>query len=153
MTNREPDAWPTGIGAITLFVEYVPAAKEFYRTVFRLPVHYEDADSAVFKFGDRLVNRLKATEAAELIEPEPVAPPNAGSRFQLTINVADVDATCAELERRGRPAPQRPDRPTVGRPNRRLPRSGRARLGGSLVLGRPIARRSGDRLLLFRPSV
>jgi catechol 2,3-dioxygenase-like lactoylglutathione lyase family enzyme len=101
MTNREPDAWPTRIGAITLFVEDVPAAKEFCRTVFGLPVHYEDADAAVFKFGDTLVNLLKATEAAELIEPEPVAPPNAGSRFQLTINVADVDATCAELERRG----------------------------------------------------
>ena len=81
MTNREPDAWPTRIGAITLFVEDVPAAKEFCRTVFGLPVHYEDADSAVFKFGDTLVNLLKATEAAELIEPEPVAPPNAGSRF------------------------------------------------------------------------
>lgn len=101
MTNREPDAWPTRIGAITLFVEDVPAAKEFYRTAFGLPVHYEDADSAVFRFGDTLVNLLKATEVAELIEPEPVAPPNAGSRFQLTINVADVDATCAELERRG----------------------------------------------------
>ena len=46
MTNREPDAWPTMIGAITLFVEDVPAAKEFCRTVFGLPVHYEDADSA-----------------------------------------------------------------------------------------------------------
>ena len=101
MTNREPDAWPTGIGAITLFVEDVQAAKEFYRTVFGLPVHYEDANSVVFKFGGTLVNLLKATEAAELIEPEPVAAPNAGSRFQLTINVADVDATCAELERRG----------------------------------------------------
>jgi catechol 2,3-dioxygenase-like lactoylglutathione lyase family enzyme len=101
MTNREPDAWPTGIGAITLFVEDLPAAKKFYRTVFGLPVHYKDADSAVFKFGDTLVNLLKATEAAELIEPEPVAPPNAGSRFQLTINVADVDVTCAALERAG----------------------------------------------------
>jgi catechol 2,3-dioxygenase-like lactoylglutathione lyase family enzyme len=112
MTNREPDAWPTGIGAITLFVEDVPAAKEFYRTVFGLPVHYADADSAVFKFGDTLVNLLKATEAAELIEPEPVALPNAGSRFQLTINVADVDATCAELERRGVPLLNGPiDRP------------------------------------------
>lgn len=36
MTNREPDAWPTRIGAITLFVEDVPAAKEFCRTVFGL---------------------------------------------------------------------------------------------------------------------
>ena len=47
----------------------------------------------MFKFGDTLVNLLKAAEAAELLEPEPVAPPNGRSRFQLTINVAYVDAT------------------------------------------------------------
>ena len=101
MTEAESGAWPTGISAITLFVEDVAAAKEFYSAAFRLPVHFEDADSAVFKFGETLVNLLRATEATELIEPQPVAPPNAGSRFQLTVAVDDVDATCAELRRRG----------------------------------------------------
>jgi catechol 2,3-dioxygenase-like lactoylglutathione lyase family enzyme len=94
-------AWPTGISAITLFVEDVAAAKDFYSAAFGLPVHFEDADSAVFKFGETLVNLLRAGEATELIEPQPVAPPGGGSRFQLTISVADVDATCAELRRRG----------------------------------------------------
>jgi catechol 2,3-dioxygenase-like lactoylglutathione lyase family enzyme len=92
---------PSGIGAITLFVEDVPAAREFYGTVFGLPVHYQDDVSVVFKFGDTLVNLLQSTEANELIAPAAVGGPGSGSRFQLTINVDDVDAVCAELERRG----------------------------------------------------
>ena len=92
---------PSGIGAITLFVENVPAARKFYGTVFALPVHYQDDESVVFKFGDTLVNLLQSTEANELIAPAPVAGSGSGSRFQLTINVDDVDAACAELERRG----------------------------------------------------
>lgn len=101
MTNREPDAWPTRIGAITLFVEDVPAAKEFCRTVFGLPVHYEDADSAVFKFGDTLVNLLEASEAPALVAPATVATPDAGVRFQFTLGVDDVDAMVDELKSRG----------------------------------------------------
>ena len=92
---------PSGIGAITLFVEDVPAARVFYGTVFALPVHYQDDVSVVFKFGDTLVNLLQSTEANELIAPAAVGGPGSGSRFQLTINVDDVDAVCAELERRG----------------------------------------------------
>ena len=92
---------PSGIGAITLFVEDVPAARVFYGTVFALPVHYQDDVSVVFKFGDTLVNLLQSTEANELIAPAPVAGSGSGSRFQLTINVDDVDAACADLERRG----------------------------------------------------
>jgi catechol 2,3-dioxygenase-like lactoylglutathione lyase family enzyme len=93
--------WPDGISAITLFVEDLAATKAFYREVFGLPVHYEDDDSAVFNFGNTLVNLLKASEGADLIAPATVAPPDAGARFQFTITVDDVDATCAELARRG----------------------------------------------------
>ncbi len=94
-------SWPGGIGAITLFVGDLEAAKRFYREVFGLPVAFEDDDSAVFDFGNTIVNLLKATAAPELIEPAVVAPPEAGSRLQLTIKVDDVDATCAELASRG----------------------------------------------------
>ena len=55
----------------------------------------------MFRFGSMLVNLLVAGAAPELIEPAAVAAPEAGARFQLTIDVADVDATCAELARRG----------------------------------------------------
>ena len=94
-------SWASGISAITLFVEDLGATKRFYQDVFGLPVHYEDDASAVFDFGNTLVNLLKATEAGELIEPASVALPDAGSRFQFTITVDDVDATCAELAKRG----------------------------------------------------
>ena len=61
-------SWPGGISAITLFVEDVLAAKQFYLEVFGLPVVYEDDNSAVFKFGQTLINLLKITEAPDLVE-------------------------------------------------------------------------------------
>jgi catechol 2,3-dioxygenase-like lactoylglutathione lyase family enzyme len=94
-------SWPKRIGAITLFVEDLAVAKQFYGDVFGLPVIFEDADSAVFKFGTTLVNLLKTTAAQELIEPAVVAPRAAGSRVQFTIEVDDVDAMCADLVTRG----------------------------------------------------
>ena len=94
-------AWPKGIGAITLFVDDLLASRAFYQRVFGLPLVFEDDDSAVFKFGDTLVNLLTVPAAQELIEPAVVAPREAGSRLQLTINVEDVDALCAELAKRG----------------------------------------------------
>ena len=94
-------AWAGGIGAITLFVEDVETAKRFYREVFGLPVHFEDEVSAVFDFGGTLVNLLKISEAGELVGPAVVAPANSGARMQLTIQVEDVDAICAELSNRG----------------------------------------------------
>jgi catechol 2,3-dioxygenase-like lactoylglutathione lyase family enzyme len=92
---------PSGIGAITLFVEDVGEAKRFYGEVFDLPVHFEDDVSVVFRFGGTLVNLLHAGEAQELIAPATVADPDAGARMQLTIEVDDVDAVCAELRGRG----------------------------------------------------
>jgi len=94
-------SWPTGITAITLFVEDLTASKHFYGEVFGLPVHYEDEASAVFNFGNTVINLLKVEEAPTLIAPAPVATLEAGSRFQFTISVDDVDAVCAELARRG----------------------------------------------------
>ena len=94
-------SWPGAIRAITLFVEDLETAKQFYARVFGLPAVFEDNNSAVFKFGSTLVNLLKSTEAGELIEPAAVASPEAGCRFVFTIEVDDVDAMCAELSRRG----------------------------------------------------
>jgi catechol 2,3-dioxygenase-like lactoylglutathione lyase family enzyme len=93
--------WPKGINAITLFVEDLAAAKVFYREVFGLSVMFEDDASAVFNFGNTLINLLKTTAAPGLIEPATVAPRDAGSRLQLTIDVDDVDAMCAVLTERG----------------------------------------------------
>jgi catechol 2,3-dioxygenase-like lactoylglutathione lyase family enzyme len=95
------DPWPGRISAITLFIDDLDAVKGFYQEVFGLPLAFEDADSAVFNFGNTLINLLKATAAAELIEPAAVGGRDAGPRHQLTIDVGDVDEMCAELVRRG----------------------------------------------------
>jgi len=94
-------SWPKGVSALTLFVEDVEVAKRFYQEVFGLSVVFEDDNSAVFNFGNTLINLLKATEAWDLIEPVAVASREAGSRLVLTITVDDVDAMCAELASRG----------------------------------------------------
>ncbi len=101
MAVSQVTSWPKGIGAITLFVEDLAAAKHFYQEVFGLTVTFEDDDSAVFDFGNTIINLLKTTAARELIEPAEVAPREAGSRLQFTIEVDDVDAVCAELANRG----------------------------------------------------
>lgn len=97
----QSSAWPGGIAAITLFVDDLAESKSFYQRTFALPVVFEDSNSAVFRFGDALVNLLKVSEAPELIEPARVAPRDAGSRFVFTIHVDDVDAICADLQSRG----------------------------------------------------
>jgi catechol 2,3-dioxygenase-like lactoylglutathione lyase family enzyme len=92
---------PKEVGAITLFVDDLDAAKQFYRDVFDLPVHWEDQNSAVFRFGAVLINLLDAAAASELIAPAPVGTNDTKARSQFTINVADVEAACAVLAQRG----------------------------------------------------
>ncbi|MBA2469066.1 MAG: VOC family protein [Chloroflexia bacterium] len=101
--EKDVDAgsWPTGISAITLFVEDLEAGRRFYQEVFGLKIAFEDNDSTVFDFGNTIINLLRTTAARELIEPAVPATREAGSRIQLTITVDDVDARCEELIRRG----------------------------------------------------
>src|SRR5215218_9570765 len=87
----------TSVGAITLFVDDPKRSKAFYERVFDVPVVFEDAESAAFKFD----NLLAARAAPELIEPAAVAGRDAGSRFELTIGVDDADAAVAQLASRG----------------------------------------------------
>ncbi|MFZ1754871.1 MAG: VOC family protein [Caldilineaceae bacterium] len=91
----------TNIFAVTLFAEDLPATKAFYQRILDLPVVYEDENSAVFQFGDTLINLLKISEADELVAPAQVASRKAGARAVFTLQVEDVDATCAELVSRG----------------------------------------------------
>jgi catechol 2,3-dioxygenase-like lactoylglutathione lyase family enzyme len=91
-------SFPAGITAITLFTDDLAATKAFYGEVFGLPVHYEDDVSAVFDFGNTLINLLQSSEAVGLISP---VVPGAGPAAQFTITVDDVDATVASLVHRG----------------------------------------------------
>jgi predicted enzyme related to lactoylglutathione lyase len=101
MENSNLNPWPKSIFAITVFTENLELTKEFYKRVFDLPIDYEDNNSAVFKFGDILINLLQTTAAQGLIAPAKVANPDSGSRFVFTIHVEDVDAMCRELVSRG----------------------------------------------------
>lgn len=92
---------PTGISAITLFVEDLPATKDFYLRVFDAPVAFEDQESVAFRFDTTIVNLLDARAAPELIDPAEVATEQTGSRFQLTIHVDDVDEVCRKLADNG----------------------------------------------------
>jgi len=89
------------VSVITLFVENLTDAKSFYQKIFGLSVVFEDDESAVFSFGNMSINLLKMSAAQELIDPGTVARREAGSRFQFTIGVDDVDAVCNELKARG----------------------------------------------------
>src|SRR5690349_8697266 len=90
---------PRRIGAITLFVADLHRATSFYLDVFGGPVVYEDENSAVFGFGDTVINLLDAQAAGDLVEPG--TGPGAGSRFVLSVWVDNVDPIVAELRQRG----------------------------------------------------
>jgi lactoylglutathione lyase len=93
--------FPGPITAVTLFVDDVASARDFYTEVFGLPVHYQDDASAVFDFGNTLINLLRSGEAPGLIGPAPVGRSADGATAQLTITVDDVDATAALVVQRG----------------------------------------------------
>ena len=77
-----------------MFVEDLAAAKRFYSDVFQLPLHFEDDNSAVFKFGDTLVNLLDDEPSVRACRAGPGCDPRRGvSRFQFALGVDDVDAT------------------------------------------------------------
>jgi catechol 2,3-dioxygenase-like lactoylglutathione lyase family enzyme len=95
------EPWFKGIGPVTLFIEDLVETKKFYEDIFGLTAVFEDADSVVFNFGNTLVNLLKSSQASELVEPSKVAGLEAGVRFQITIEVEDVDAVCEKLAERG----------------------------------------------------
>ena len=94
-------SWAQNIFAITLFVEDLESMKQFYKNVFDLTIGFEDNNSAVFKFGDTLINLLDTSAADELISPAKAGSRDAGSRFVFTIHVRDVDQMCEDLKARG----------------------------------------------------
>lgn len=87
------------VSAISLFVEDVPAAKAFYEDVFGVETVFEDESSACVRFDGLFVNLLDVSAAEEQVDR--VANREAGSRFQLSIWVDDVDSVCEALRARG----------------------------------------------------
>ena len=91
-------SWAEKIFANTLFVANLETSRTFYSKVFEKSPVFEDENSIVFKFGELLINLLSQSEASSLIGPAKVAIKFSGSRFQLTINVDDVDAQAQRLQ-------------------------------------------------------
>ena len=87
--------------AVTLFVADLEDSKKFYRTAFDKEVVWEDPNSAVFQFGETMINLLQGSEAPDLIGPAVVATKESGSRFQFTVQVPDVDAHADRLRSSG----------------------------------------------------
>ncbi len=93
--------WPKGIHAITLFVEDLAGGPRVLPARLRPADPLRGPDSAVFNFGNTVINLLAVSQAPELIAPATVAGPEAGSRMQFSIEVDDVDAMVADLQSRG----------------------------------------------------
>ena len=93
--------WLTGLGAVTLFTEDLPASRTFYGDVLGLELLFSDADSAAYRLGGTVLNLLRVEAAGELVTPLPVGHPGHGARAMFTLPVEDTDAACAELTRRG----------------------------------------------------
>lgn len=87
------------VAVITLFVADPRRSKEFYERAFGVPAIFEDANSAIVKFENLMVNLLELTHAPELVVPAAVG--TSGSRFMPTIFVTDAVEVCAGLAERG----------------------------------------------------
>lgn len=91
----------SAIGAVTIFVDDLAAAKAFYAAVFQRPLIHDGADSAVFAFDHVLINLLQSSQAPELVAPARVGGRDAGARLQFSVWVEDVDAVCRTLQATG----------------------------------------------------
>ena len=87
--------------AITLFTEDLAASKSFYQRAFGTPVHFENEDSVVFKFGPTLINVLMVENADDLIERPKIGGGDTGVRAMYTTVVDDVEAHAERLRGAG----------------------------------------------------
>jgi catechol 2,3-dioxygenase-like lactoylglutathione lyase family enzyme len=88
--------WETKIGAINLIVGDLERSKEFYRSVFGLPIQHEDEDTAMFRFGDTYVflQRDQAHQDGPSSDVLSLAKKGVG---QFVMFAEDVDAVRDEL--------------------------------------------------------
>lgn len=93
--------WASNVQAVTLFIDDLEVAREFYGRAFDKDVYFQNDDSVVFEFGPVLINLLLRRQADELIAPATVGMPGAGVQVQFTISVDDVDAVALALTERG----------------------------------------------------
>lgn len=91
--------WKREIGAMTLFVPDLGAARKFYADAFGLDARPLDDDSAMLRFEGMFVFLRRVAAAAQPL-PEVLEEAGKGAG-QFAIIVDDVDAVCAEIMGRG----------------------------------------------------
>jgi catechol 2,3-dioxygenase-like lactoylglutathione lyase family enzyme len=90
------------VNVITLFVEDLQRAKEFYGRVFEVDPIDEDETTIILKFDNLFLRLLTRGEAErEMLGRVPLAGSDSGASFKLAAFVDDADAVCAELAERG----------------------------------------------------
>ncbi len=85
------------VAALTLFVTDPRASRRFYEQVFEAEPIFADEVSCAFRLGGLIVNLLAEPAAVELVAPAEIGEAGSPPRFQLTIEVADVDVAAARL--------------------------------------------------------
>jgi lactoylglutathione lyase len=93
--------WQKRIGAITLFVEDVAAAKAFYQKVFELDPFDDGETNVGFKLTDQYFFLTASSNAPDMIAPLVAGAAGNGPRHVFAIIVEDVDAVAAELADKG----------------------------------------------------
>ena len=93
--------WAKNIDAITLFVEDLGQRRASTRRSSTCRSSSRTRTRPCSSSATRVINLLAISEAPGLIAPAAVASPEAGSRFQFTVGVDDVDAMCEVLKARG----------------------------------------------------
>ena len=104
---------PGKISAITLFVEDLAERSSSTRTSSGCH-HFEDDNSAVFDFGNTLIDLLRHRGAGAHRAGDGRDAPRPASRCPVHDRVDDVDAMCAEVTARGARVAERPDGPAWG---------------------------------------
>jgi catechol 2,3-dioxygenase-like lactoylglutathione lyase family enzyme len=94
--------WEREIGAMTLLVADLGAAKQFYQNAFGLTAQHQDAVSVMFRFKDMYVF-LREAPVSDGPAAETFLELAQGGAGQFAIIVDDVDAVSAELAERGVP--------------------------------------------------
>ncbi len=89
------------LDVITIFTEDLAATRAFYEDVLGLEVVYAEEASAVVRLENLMINILRVDRADTLVQPRPVAGPDAGARLLFTFEVADANAVHEELKQHG----------------------------------------------------
>jgi catechol 2,3-dioxygenase-like lactoylglutathione lyase family enzyme len=102
MEQAARPSWAKRFFAVTVAVDDLAKARQWYLDVFGMPIADESENSCAFRFpGEVYVNLNTLEGVAELVEPRPAGEPGTPPRMVLTLEVDDVDAVAERLQTLG----------------------------------------------------